>query len=496
MINVQTSFDSATLHDFYIGIIINFIAAILVLTLFCIINPFIFSKEDKKAQSLLLHSIAERADLDYEGDKGLWIRIKLMFKITDKELINRCYKDGFLYLLFLRYLCIYFCIISFAGCGILIPTYMENETKDNDLLSNYTIANVSENWKLWIVLGFTILYSLTGFFFLYLFNERIKLVAEVKNRNPLNILCNKLAFKITNIPTDIIGETNEVQIQELVEKIVGRGGVISVRIVGDYRSIYKLLIRKNYIIEKLEKVKKTNMEHDNRVTISKGICCFKVSADAESEYTNQLNKLQNKPEALNFENKSKQSLGIAFIVFKTVEQALLAQNIITWGFQNASKYSHLNFDKWKIVKAPLPSNILWKNLGATTCEKVRNYIIFNLILAVVVILMIIPVILLAELKAITCLLYGKTDYDDIDSGWLKSFVDNYGPALVLCLDTSLFVPLLVEFTVAREYKEKKSSLTRSMLSKLSIYLIFNILILPSLGINTLYSLFARYDWYF
>lgn len=418
-----------------------------------------------------------------------------MFKVSDQELVNRCYKDGFLYLLFLRYLCIYFCIIALGGCGVLIPIYVEDTGRDRNLLSSYTIAAVSEPWKLWVVLGFTMLCSLLGFFLLRLFHARVKLVAEGKSKDPVNVLCCKLALKITNVPVHVIGEEQEIQIQELFEKMVGRGGVISVRIVADYREVYKLLMKKNYILEKLEKTKKANAEQDSRITVSRGICCFKTTADAESEYTKQLEEVKGKPEAVRFERKGKQSLGIAFVIFKTFEQAVLAQNIITWGFQSSSNYSHLNFANWKIAKAPLPSNILWKNLGATKCQRIRNTLIFNSISATVVVLMIIPIVLLEELKAIVCILYGEVDYDKVNSGWLKTFMDNYASALVLCLTTSLFVPLLVEFTVKREYKEKKSALTKSILYRLSAYLIFTLLILPSLGTSTLYTLFKRYDWY-
>lgn len=56
--DVQTSFDAATFSDLKVGCIVNFIAAILLLTLSYIVHPLLFSREDKRRHSALLHSIA------------------------------------------------------------------------------------------------------------------------------------------------------------------------------------------------------------------------------------------------------------------------------------------------------------------------------------------------------------------------------------------------------------------------------------------------------
>lgn len=98
--------------------------------------------------------------------------------ISDIDIVIRCHKDGFLYLLFLKYLYNYFFIISLCSCGILLPIFLSNTNSNFDHLSTYTISNIKEEkWKLWCILLFTELYSILALVMLYIFNHRIKSMA-------------------------------------------------------------------------------------------------------------------------------------------------------------------------------------------------------------------------------------------------------------------------------------------------------------------------------
>ena len=49
--------------------------------------------------------------------------VKVMFTITDQDLIDKCNEDSFVYLMFLRYTIIFFSVISLLSFGILMPIY-------------------------------------------------------------------------------------------------------------------------------------------------------------------------------------------------------------------------------------------------------------------------------------------------------------------------------------------------------------------------------------
>ena len=139
--------------------------------------------------------------------KSFFELVKIIYTISEDEVINCCHKDGFLYLLFIKYLCIYFAIITFSGCGVLLPIFLYGIDSLENLIMNYTIQNALNNeWKLWIVLIFTVLYSIMGFVMLYLFHARLKFITIVENKTLIDSLCANRGLVIKNFPKNIFGE--------------------------------------------------------------------------------------------------------------------------------------------------------------------------------------------------------------------------------------------------------------------------------------------------
>ncbi|MDR3549398.1 MAG: hypothetical protein P4M11_14225 [Candidatus Pacebacteria bacterium] len=107
--------------------------------------------------------------------------IKVLATISDQKVLVHCRKDGFLYLLFIKYLCVYFLLLSAGGCGVLLPMFLMGKSIDRDLLTAYTIRNIlSSRWKLWVVLLFTALYTAMAFVMLYLFHHRLRSIAATE----------------------------------------------------------------------------------------------------------------------------------------------------------------------------------------------------------------------------------------------------------------------------------------------------------------------------
>jgi len=330
---------------------------------------------------------------------------------------------------------------------------------------------------------------------LYLFHQRLKNVAQTENMDLVDTLCSKRALMITNIPTSLIIKEDERQVRKLFNKSVGEEEILFVRLVPDYRETYEILLEKNAIIGKLEDVKIDNMRIHMRKKIRKGFCCCKSYVDAESEYMRQLEIVEKKERERTSIGQVKKGLGVAFVVFKSPKQAFKAKQILSLKFYNEVSYSKLQLDKWKISRAPPPSDIIWRNFGVEWYKKALTFLAFNVPLVVLTVLMIIPIILLNELKAIACIINGDYESGEINPGWMRMFIETYCAPLMLCVNNSLIIPFSVHYTASHELHSLKSYLEKSKLSKLIIILIFNIIILPSFGISTIYALFEQFDWY-
>ncbi|MDR3547249.1 MAG: hypothetical protein P4M11_03045 [Candidatus Pacebacteria bacterium] len=122
-----------------------------------------------------------RPALKEEKGKNIFEWIRVLSTIPDQEVIVHCRKDGFLYLLFIKYLYTYFFLLAVGGCGVLLPVFLINSDIDTSLLAAYTIRNIlNHKWKLWVVLIFTAIYSLMAFMMLYLFHHRLRSVAATE----------------------------------------------------------------------------------------------------------------------------------------------------------------------------------------------------------------------------------------------------------------------------------------------------------------------------
>ena len=148
-----------------------------------------------------------------------------------------------------------------------------------------------------------------------------------------------------------------------------------------------------------------------------------------------------------------------------------------------------------LFRSPPPSDILWENYGTTPRRRFLVFLAVNIPLIFLTSLIIIPIAILNEIKMIFCLIEGDDNFEINAPRWINILIDNYGTPLLMCLNASLIVPLLIHYVANHEKTECKSQLEKSILLKYIVYMIFNIIILPSFGIDTIYKLFINTHWY-
>jgi len=490
-----------SIEDLKVTFYFNILALIVILILFFTLRvrkPPLHKSAKRKQSERKPPATPARLDLGsslISQERTIFDWIKTFFGISDQDVLICCHKDGFLYLLFIKYLYTYFFMISLGNSCVLIPIFLVNSKISTNLLTAYTINNVIKTiWKLWIVLVFTLLYTVMGFIMLYLFHKRLRSVAVSENKSMVDILCSKRSIMIKGLPKSFVERKKELEIQGFFEELVGENEVVCVKLIPNYKKTYRLLLKKDELLKKLSKVKKRNKKHIIREEIRKGCCCCKIYIDAEDEYRERLRRVREKEKKVRMTRTKEEGSGVGFVVFKSPEYAFLAKRIVFRKFHQAPRYASLELEKWRMYKAPPPNDILWENLGIKSGKKMWSFIIANVSLALFITLMIVPITILNELKTIIYIINARIQEHSISFSWTTTFLDNYLPPLLIYVNGSLIVPFLIYCIANYERKERKSHLEKSILAKSIFFMLFNIIILPSFGLTTIYTLFKQYNW--
>eukprot|EP00826_Nyctotherus_ovalis_P057234 TRINITY_DN7818_c0_g3_i3.p1 TRINITY_DN7818_c0_g3~~TRINITY_DN7818_c0_g3_i3.p1 ORF type:complete len:361 (-),score=82.55 TRINITY_DN7818_c0_g3_i3:159-1241(-) len=335
-----------------------------------------------------------------------------------------------------------------------------------------------------------------GFIMLYLFRKRLRSVAVTESKAMVDLLCSKRSLMIKRIPKSFVGKRKEMQIQKFFEELVGEDEVVSVKLIADYKKTYRLILKKNELLKKLARVRRRNRKCTAREEIRRGCCCCRSYVDAEREYGEQLGKVRKREKKARLAMRRELGSGIGFVTFKSPQQVLLAKSIIFRKFHQAPRYACLELEKWEVRKAPPPSDILWENIGIESRKKWGAFIVANISLLLFIALMIVPITILNELKTIIYIINAEIQQRTINFSWTTTFLDNYLPPLLMYLNGSLIVPFLIYCVANNERRGRKSHMEKSILGKNILFMLFNIIILPSFGLTTIYALFKQYNWYF
>ena len=206
----------------------------------------------------------------------------------------------------------------------------------------------------------------------------------------IDSLCIRRALRINGIPRTF-GKSDEYQLKNLFEELVGKDEVLSVKIILDYKEMYQLILDKNTVLEKLERAKKANVRGQEREMIRKGCCCCKRYVDAESEYTRELERIQSEEQSVTSPDSNRTNIGSAFIIFKSAKTASAAKSMVSRRFYLAPRYARLGLQDWEIRKAPPPTDILWANIGITSGTRKLIFFSLNIPLCLITILMTVPI---------------------------------------------------------------------------------------------------------
>ncbi|XP_051974996.1 CSC1-like protein 1 isoform X2 [Xyrauchen texanus] len=220
--------------------------------------------------------------------------------------------------------------------------------------------------------------------------------------------------------------------------------------------------------------------------------CEKVDAieyysSQEAALVEEVNKLQ--------ESEQLAPLGMAFVTLQNVYMAsYILKNFnaldcgggargvagVKWGCgqepQPSSKSTELRVRRWKVSYATNPHNIYWENLSVRGWRWWLRCLLLNIALFILLFFLTTPSIIISTMD--------KFNVTKPIHYLNSAVVSQFFPTILLWTFSAL-LPTVVYYSTLAEAHWTRSSENMSMMYKLYTFLIFMVLILPSLGLTSL-----------
>ncbi|XP_029644775.1 CSC1-like protein 2 [Octopus sinensis] len=385
-----------------------------------------------------------------------WLRV--FWRLTDKDITQKCGPDAIAYLRFQRYLIGYLFFILFLTLVIILPVnYTGGQFTPKDISSTTTI-NVHSN-LLWLHVSVSLLYLLATIFLL------LRLSQHLWTSNKSNTLLISNIPQVENSKNLIELHLNRAYPNITVKKIVN---------VYDTRKILELdqkLQKIRHLKEHYQNVVNAETYQESDIKENVESTCFR------SNYINNLDETEEtilSERAMESEQLKEKSLGIVFVKLASVEEA----EYIYSSFHSFCKCKRpvipsefsdvLKVKKWRMSYAPRKEDIIWQNLPTSHFSKFIRKIIVAAILFFACLVVTSPALVTSLFEKIN-----KTNspFLDIIQSLLLKFMVNLLPMIV-----TASIAFLRSWT--KSLKQKKTMIA------LFTTLLFAVLILPSLGLTT------------
>uniref|UniRef100_A0A9J7XHW1 Transmembrane protein 63A n=1 Tax=Cyprinus carpio carpio TaxID=630221 RepID=A0A9J7XHW1_CYPCA len=396
---------------------------------------------------------------------------------------EKCGVDAVHYLSFQKHLVVLLAIICVLSIAIILPVNLSGDLLGNDPYSfgRTTIANLKKgDMLLWLHTVFAVLYLMITVALLRRHTSKMKGTKREIARNTLFV---------RSVPTAASSESIKTHFMEAYPTCQ----VTDVNLCYDVAKLIDL----NRNRKRAEK----NLQHYNKILQRQGrhefinprpcshlcccCCCCKgcEEVDAIEFYSSQVAALREEEDKLK-KSEEVHPLGMAFVSLQNEYMAtyiLKDFNALECGGgarepQPSSKSAELRVNKWKVNYAPHPHNIYWYNLSLRCWRWWLRFMLLNVALFVLLFFLTTPSIIISTMDKFNV----TKPIHYLNSAVISQFF----PTILLWTFSAL-LPTIVYYSTLGEAHWTRSSENMSMMYKLYIFLIFMVLILPSLGLTSL-----------
>ncbi|GFS19654.1 CSC1-like protein 2 [Elysia marginata] len=414
-------------------------------------------------------------------DTGFFMWIKAFWQLRDVDILRKSGKDAIQYLSFQRYLMIYISIITVLSVGIILPINFMGDLLGTALdFGHTTIANLKpESPVLWVHAVMAVLYLVIVIAVLRHFS--VNLDAEEDEQVTRTLM-------VSNIPKNKCFHTPILQhFQEAYPEV----NVTDIQFAYDIAGLVQLdqdrlraMEAKVYCEMELRK----NGERPQMYpSVCGHCCCCCTRVDAINFYQQEEAELRKACEEEKLTSYQK-PLGIFFITLASDSQAHKIRTDFrasckgTHNPQMSSMYQELGVQNWIMHFAPSPENICWENLSIPDWRWWTTAICVNGTLVILLFFLTTPIMFLNTLDLLNIDLTKGVEH--LHSAYLVQFL----PTLLLWILSAL-LPNIVYWSDRLIGHWTKTGEHHSVMRKTFIFLLFMVLILPSLGLTSAKGLF-------
>lgn len=392
------------------------------------------------------------------NETGVFAWVKATWKLKKEQIFNHSGPDAAHYLSFQEHLIIVMTIITVISLFIILPINLQGSLSgDISSFSHTTIANLEPKSNLlWVHVFFAISFV------------------------PLVVLCMRLssgryAGKVASTKTIMITgvhkrDCNRNVVQEYLRELFPDIEIRDVQLAYNIKELSKVADEYERVIEariycEQNRGRVPPMRIKNRFGCYKHEDALGYYKDNEQKLCGEVARL--KSAALN------EPLGIAFVTLNSTQAAKYVIN----NFKSSSIRS------WNLNFAPTPSDIYWENLSSNAANWYCKWGMINLCLFLVLFFLTTPTYVVSFVNEVWNAaknVTGNTDDDVPEANSKMPLITEFLPTLLLWTFTAL-MPTIVAYSETWLNHWTKSKQNYAVMSKSFGYLLFMILILPSLG---------------
>ncbi|XP_053460013.1 CSC1-like protein 1 isoform X2 [Nycticebus coucang] len=441
------------------------------------------SEADSESRFQRLSSISSSGQQDFENELGCCPWLTAIFRLHDDQILEWCGEDAIHYLSFQRHIIFLLVVVSFLSLCVILPVNLSGNLLDRDPYSfgRTTIANLqTDNDLLWLHTIFAVIYLFLTVGFMRHHTQSIKYKEESLVRRTLFI---------TGLPKDAKKEAVESHFRDAYPTCE----VVDVQLCYDVAKLIRLCVERKKAEKSLAYYTNLQVKTGQRTLINPKpcghFCCWEVQGceweDATSYYMRRKDRLL---ERITEEEShvQDQSLGMAFVTFQEKSMATYilkdfnackCQGLRCRGEPQPSSHSReLCTSKWTVTFAAYPEDICWKNLSIQGLRWWLQWLGINFILFLGLFFLTTPSIILSTMD--------KFNVTKPIRALNNPIISQFFPTLLLWSFSAL-LPTIVYYSTLLESHWTKSGENRIMMTKVYIFLIFMVLILPSLGLTSL-----------
>ncbi|XP_030626861.1 CSC1-like protein 2 [Chanos chanos] len=435
-----------------------------------------------------LTSVSSSVDFD-QRDNGFCSWLTAIFRIKVDEIREKCGEDAVHYLSFQRHIIGLLVVVGVLSVGIVLPVNFSGDLLDNNAYSfgRTTMANLKS--------GNNLLWLHTIFAFLYLL---LTVYSMRRHTSKMHYKEDDLV-KRTLFITGLTKYAEERQIKQHFELAYESCQVLEVSLCYDVAKLISLNTERKKAARSMKFYSDLKArEHIPTMINPKPcghLCCCIIKGceqeEAVSYYTNLEAKLR---EEFNNEKQKipHKPLGMAFVTFQS--EALTATIVKDFNAcqcqgchcrrepKSSSCSTHLNVNNWTVTYAPDPQNVYWEHLSISGPKWWGRCFIINCLLFILLFFLTTPAIIISTMDKFN--VTKPVEYLN------NPIITQFFPTLLLWTFSAL-LPTIVYYSAFFEAHWTRSGENRTTMHKCYTFLIFMVLLLPSLGLSSL-DLFFRW----